>query len=120
MFKLTIIPAIALAFFSACIQSQQVPEHSYPAEWESHEAIWLGFRSHEEAQDSVTVPMLRALTRHVDVHLVVESDSLIPDGIGFLANEGVDTSRVAVFLQSPTDFWFRDPGPMSVIVVLPH
>jgi agmatine deiminase len=84
----------------------------YPAEWEPHEAIWLGFRSHEESHDSVTIPMLRALTRHVDVRLVVEDESLIPDGIGFLVLEGVDTSRVRVFLQSPTDIWFRDPGPV--------
>jgi hypothetical protein len=31
-----------------------------PAEWEPHEAIWMGFRSREEAYDSVTLPMLRA------------------------------------------------------------
>jgi agmatine deiminase len=83
-----------------------------PAEWEPHEAIWMGFRSREEAYDSVTLPMLRALTRHIDVRLVVETNSLIPDGIGFLADEGVETSRIDVFVQSPTDVWYRDPGPV--------
>src|SRR4029453_14439162 len=72
----------------------------------------MGFRSREEAYDSVTLPMLRALTRHIDVRLVIEADSLIPDGIGFLADEGVDTSRIDVFVQSPTDVWYRDPGPV--------
>jgi len=72
----------------------------------------MGFRTNEGTFDSVTVPMLRALTRNVDVRLVVEADSLIPNGIGFLADEGVDTARVDVFIQSPTDFWFRDPGPV--------
>lgn len=88
------------------------PARVYPAQWEPHEAIWLGFRTREQSLDSITIPMLRALTRHVDVRLVVETDRLIPDGIGFLSREGVDTSRVRVFIQSPTDIWYRDPGPI--------
>ena len=101
-----------LLLFLACTESGQPPEQEYPAEWESHEAIWMGFRTNECVFDSVTVPMLRALTRTIDVCLVVEADSLIPHGIGFLADKGVDTARVKVFIQSPTDFWFRDPGPV--------
>ncbi|HUP19503.1 MAG TPA: agmatine deiminase family protein [Gemmatimonadota bacterium] len=104
--------AFALAPTPGRAQTPTASGYEYPAEWEPHEAIWLGFRVRVVAYDGVIVPMLRALTRHVDVRLVVETDSLIPHGLGFLAEEGVDLDRVQVFLQDPTDVWFRDPGPV--------
>jgi agmatine deiminase len=112
MYRLFFLIAILLISILSCIIARRSQEQEYPAEWEPHEAIWMGFRSNEYEFDSVTIPMLRALTSNVDVRLVVEADSLIPDGIGFLGDMGIDTSRVSVFIQSPTDFWFRDPGPI--------
>lgn len=111
---LALIPfgGIASSSAVAATKARRSMAWTYPAEWEPHEAIWLGFRSRESGRrhDSVTIPMLRALARHVDVRLVVEGNDLVPEGLGFLARQGVDTSRVRIFVQSPTDVWFRDPG----------
>ena len=94
----------------------------YPAEWEPHESIWMGLRTHEtEAlratghrhhHDLLTVPMLKALTPHVQVNVVVEGEQLKRDVLGLLVRSGVDTSRITVHIQRPTHIWYRDIGPI--------
>lgn len=85
-----------------------------PGEFEPHSAVWLGFRSHEYNQDydSLTVEIVRHLHQKVPVNLVVEHDSLAPEGLAFFYKRGIDTSKIRIIFQDPTDDWFRDAGPI--------
>ena len=88
-----------------------------PGEFEPHEALWLGYRYAEDyGRDSVKVvvsdEMIKALNPHIHVNLVVEHDSLFPDGLTHFGKMSLDTGRIKIFYQSPTDGYYRDPGPI--------
>lgn len=95
---------------------------TYPPEWAPHEAIWLGFRTletealrrtgHPHHHDPVVLDLLRALSHHVHVNVVIEDPALLAGGLASLAEEGVDTTRTEIVIQEPTFVWYRDPGPV--------
>jgi agmatine deiminase len=89
----------------------ETPPHRFPAEWEPHAALWLGW--HETARrDSVLAAMIRALQPHVPVKVLYRTDSMRPAGNSFLLRLDVDTARVR-WVQNPHySFWMRDPGPL--------
>lgn len=87
-----------------------------PAEFEPQNAIWMGFRTIESANyndnDSTIIEIIKALSPYIKLNLIVENDSLLPEGKDYFAQMGLDTSKINIFYQSPTDIWFRDPGPI--------
>jgi len=83
----------------------------YPAEFEPHQAIWIGYRSNELFQPLLT-QMIRELTPSVKVNVVIEHDSLLKEGEQYFASRGIATSRIQLVVQSPTGIWYRDPGPI--------
>lgn len=90
-----------------------------PAEWEPHAATWLSW-----PHDPVTFPdrvdkaeecyrqMIRALTKHERVNLLVKDDDTHDRVSSWAHKEGV---RNLVLWGVPTaDVWFRDYGPIFV------
>lgn len=96
--------------------------YRYPAEWEPHDYVLMGIRTreteavrksgHRHNYDRVTIPMLRALTPHTPVVLVIEEGRYAKEMLPLLRRSGVDTSRVKWITQDPTAIWYRDIGPM--------
>jgi agmatine deiminase len=91
--------------------------YTYPAEWEPHDAIWIGFRTTSEGlvHEEILQQMLKALSPHVSVKVVVEDRSLLPEGELYFSLIGLDPSAFAIIEQNPVDFWFRDPGPLFLV-----
>ena len=85
-----------------------------PGEFEPQEAIWLGYRSVREEGyfENETYKILSAISPTIEVNLIVEGDSLIPEGKMKLQNMGFDTSKINLIIQEPTDAWYRDNGPI--------
>lgn len=86
-----------------------------PGEFEPQEAIWLGYKTlenYDDPNDSVTIEMIRAIHPYVDLKLIIENDTIVGDVLGELHEEGIDTSNIELVFQSPTDVWYRDPGPI--------
>lgn len=92
-----------------------------PAEWEDHEATWLGWphnRTDWPGKFSVIpwvyAEIVRRLVPGETVRIIVESAAHERAALRVLHRSGVDTSRVA-FFRFPTDRgWTRDFGPMFV------
>jgi len=88
-----------------------------PGEFEPHQALWLGYKTAEAKGDdsaavAVSEKMIMALNPYIHLNLVVEHDTLFPEGMAYFENLGLDTSRMNIFYQSPTDEYYRDPGPI--------
>lgn len=93
---------------------KKLPIFRIPGEFEPHEAIWLGFSTAESNHetDTVTIDIIKALIPHVKLNLIIENDSLFSEGEEYFQRMGLDTSKINLVYQSPTDVWYRDPGPI--------
>jgi len=89
----------------------------YPAEWEPHEALWIGFRTHDEGliHEPLLQRMIQILTRYIPVNLVVEDPALFHEKNVYLSMLDVDQSKITVQVMNPADFWFRDSGPLFLV-----
>ncbi|MGD1944697.1 MAG: agmatine/peptidylarginine deiminase [Croceivirga sp.] len=114
--KKTIISILIFGLLISCQSKESVESNSIriPGEFEPHEAIWLGYKTAENYMDNdtVTLEMIRAIHPHVKLNLIVEHDSLAPNAKDSLLALGIDTTNISIVYQSPTDVWYRDPGPV--------
>ena len=92
-----------------------------PAEWERHEATWLAWPHNPEdwpgkfqAIPWLFAEIVRLLSAHELVHLIVEDAQAQQRVRGILERAGANLERVS-FHQWPTDrSWTRDSGPIFV------
>jgi agmatine deiminase len=97
------------------------PAYRMPAEWEPHAATWLAWPRRESDWPGkldlipwVYAEIVRALTRHEDVNLIVTDQPAATAARDLLARCSADVGRVH-FWQLPTDrSWLRDSGPIFV------
>jgi agmatine deiminase len=90
-------------------------EWIFPGEYESHQAMWMlwptyenkaGFPSSEPMAD-----MIRAMSGHVQVNLVVQDAIEEADVRSFLRARRVPLGHVHFFQMEHLDIWARDMGP---------
>lgn len=92
-----------------------------PAEWESHEATWLGWPQNRTDWPGKFPPIrwvyaeiVRKLVRGERARILVGTKAVEEQARGVLAKAGVDMRRVQ-FFRWPTDRgWTRDSGPIFV------
>jgi agmatine deiminase len=92
-----------------------------PAEWAPHASTWLAWPQREsdwpgklELIPWVYVEIVRALTRHEVVNLIVTDEVTAATATDILTRANADMGRV-VFHRLPTDrSWMRDSGPTFV------
>jgi agmatine deiminase len=92
-----------------------------PAEWEPHASTWLAWPHREsdwpgklELIPWVYAEIVRALTRHEPVNLIVADEPAAGGAAELLARAGADAARVT-YWPAPTDrSWVRDSGPTFV------
>lgn len=91
-----------------------------PAEWERHEATWLGWPKNKSDWPGKFQPIpwvygeiVRHLSRSERVRILVDDEALEKSARKVLAKAGADLVKVE-FLRIPTDRgWTRDSGPMT-------
>ncbi len=107
---------LSIWLVSTLSQAQTRSTYTMPAEWEPQDAVWMGLRTEEtqKRHDTTTIEMVRALAPFVRVNLLLEKDTLFREGKGWFTQFGIDTSRITIIKQDPTDYWYRDPGPVFV------
>jgi agmatine deiminase len=92
-----------------------------PAEWEPHAATWLAWPRREsdwpgklEPIPWVYAEIIRALTRHELVNLIVTDESTASVAADVLTRAGVDVARVKLWQLTTDRSWLRDSGPIFV------
>lgn len=94
-----------------------VREFTFPPEWAPHEAVWMGWTDTVTSMPERTelwLQMLEALTPHVRVKMVVNSDALAAR-VRELAADRIASPDALQFIVQPTsDVWLRDSGPLFI------
>ena len=93
----------------------------WPAEWEKHDATWLGWPHHEPdwpgkfgAIPWAFAEIVRVLHRHERVEVVCDSEAVRADAERHLAAHAVDLARVGLHVVPTDRVWLRDSGPTGV------
>ncbi|MFL6276973.1 MAG: agmatine/peptidylarginine deiminase [Blastocatellia bacterium] len=99
------------------------PSSSYlmPAEWQRHEATWIGWPHNRTDWPGKLTPIqwvygeiTRRLAPDERVHIIVNSESHEAQARRVLTKAGVDLAQVAFFRFPTNRGWTRDFGPMFV------
>jgi len=92
-----------------------------PAEWEPHRSTMLAWPHHKadwpgkfEPVPWVYAEILRYLTRHERVRLVVKSEIEKADALYHCDVTGVDSSKIDIHVIPTNRVWLRDSGPIFV------
>jgi agmatine deiminase len=92
-----------------------------PAEWESHEAIWLAwphdtttFISGVERVEKTYVEIVQALHKDEYVNLFVTDSEMKKNASNLFEKANIDLDRIRFFMFEYADVWFRDYGPIFV------
>lgn len=91
--------------------------HSFPPEWHTHDAVWMGWSEYvSESNDhtQLRLAMLKALTPHVRVAMIVPDAATQAHVTGLMTNAGVRAEAVTFHIQPTVDVWVRDCGPLFV------
>src|SRR5437588_10978669 len=94
---------------------------SLPAEWEPHEATWLGWPHNPNDWPGkldtirwVYGEMVRKISRGETVRLLVNNKTEEKHARWFLTRAGADAGRVQFVIHSTNRGWMRDSGPIFV------
>ena len=94
---------------------------SMPAEWDKHEATWLGWPHNETDWPGkldtirwVYGEMVRKITGGEFVRILVNSRSEARSASGYLRRAGADARRVEFIVHPTNRGWTRDSGPIFV------
>jgi agmatine deiminase len=99
----------------------RAPARRWPAEWEPHDATWLGWPHHEpdwpgkfEAIPWVYAEIVRVLHRHEPVHILCNGETVRDQALRSLRAHDVDLDRCSLHLVPSDRVWLRDSGPTGV------
>jgi agmatine deiminase len=97
------------------------PDRRWPAEWERHDATWIGWPHHEpdwpgkfQAIPWVYAEIVRVLHRHEPVHILCHGEEVRAEAMRSLEAHGVDLARCSLHLVPSDRVWLRDSGPTGV------
>lgn len=85
-----------------------------PAEWEQHQAVWVGVFN-APGRNLVAAAIVRSIYKHVQVRLNYSADSTKRKFNRLLDSLKIDTSKVTWVKDSIAFNWIRDPGPIFLI-----
>ncbi len=92
-----------------------------PAEWEKHEATWLGWPHNKSDWPGKFTPIpwvyaeiVRRISAGEKVRIVVESKTHEGEARRVLKSANVDTSNVEFFVMKSDRGWTRDSGPQFI------
>ncbi len=89
----------------------------FPAEFEEHESVWLAWPTRDitERKQDVVLEMIKALTPHVPLDLMVQDLNEMEEVSDILTTQNIPSSKVRLRIIPHDDFWVRDMGPIFLI-----
>ena len=87
-----------------------------PAEWEPHDAIWLGWEKDSiRGYYSAIVNMIKTLAPNVTVKIAFNNDTLLQKAKAYLAMHGVDSTMYKTYIMPGERYWIRDHGAAFLV-----
>lgn len=110
---------LAAFFVVGCNSNKQerAAETFYmPAEWEQHDAVWLGWEKDSlRGYYPAVVNIIKALTGNVTVKIAFNNDTLLQKAKAYLASQGVDSSMYKTYIMPGDRYWIRDHGAAFLV-----
>ncbi len=104
----------SIAFLWSCDQKND--NFFMPAEWEPHEAVWLGWEADTTARFYPSIgEIITTLKPHITVKIAFDSDSLKQTAIEWLIDSDVDTTGIIMHVMPGERYWIRDHGATFLI-----
>ena len=117
MNKVKSLVTVTLALFFGLVSCRDKSDSYYmPAEWEHHDAVWLGWE-----KDSIrgyyppVANIIKALVPNVVVKMAVDSDSLMRKAKAYLLTQGIDSTMVKFYVMPGDRYWIRDHGAAFLV-----
>lgn len=95
--------------------SKQEEKFRIPAEWEEHQAVWVGWSDNDDENNMVVANIIKELLPNVQVKVAFANDSLKTVAYSLLDSIGVDTSIIKSHVYPGTNVWIRDFGAVFAI-----
>lgn len=87
-----------------------------PAEWENHEAIWLGWsKAIESGYYPSTPEIIKTLAPNVQVKIAFSSIRMKQNAMKYLKSKGVDSTLYKSYVIPGERYWIRDHGATFLI-----
>jgi agmatine deiminase len=86
-----------------------------PAEWEPHDAVWMGWEDNYVSYHPVVVDIIKNLTPHVQVKIAASSDSLLRVAKRILLEKGIDSTQIKFYTMPGDRYWIRDHGAAFLV-----
>lgn len=83
-----------------------------PAEWEPHEAVWLGWNNDCALYQQPIIDIVKALHRKVSVKMIADSPSALDNLKAKLSDNGTDVSKILFYIIPDNKLWMRDHGAL--------
>ncbi|HMG89085.1 MAG TPA: agmatine deiminase family protein [Chryseolinea sp.] len=103
-----------LVMMTSCVM-QDENKFYMPAEWEPHDAIWLGWEDDQLQYRPAVVKIIKALKAHVKIKIAVSDDSLMRVAKKYLQEEGIDPSQLQFYNTDGAGYWIRDFGATFLV-----
>lgn len=95
---------------STTVNDARTDNFRMPAEWEPHEAVWLGWSAYRPAFYPGIGRLISTLTPHVTVRIAAGSEAVAELARQTLREQGLDTTNVEIFVLPGDRYWIRDNG----------
>ena len=103
-----------IVFITACTVRHD-DKFYMPAEWQPHDAIWLGWEDDQLQYRPAVVKIINALKPHVKIKVAVSGDSLMRVAKKYLQEGGIDSSELQFYNMNGDRYWIRDHGATFLV-----
>ena len=87
-----------------------------PAEWEPHDAVWLGWEKDSlRGYYPAVATIIKELSGHVTVKMAFHNDTLLQKAKIYLLSKGVDSTMYKTYLMPGDRYWIRDHGAAFLV-----
>lgn len=109
---------LLFAMLATLLACKQPSDKLYmPAEWEPHEAVWLGWQAGENNEFHPGIAQLiKTLAAEVKVKIACDNDSLLQTAKHYLFGQaGLDSSNIEWYVMPGERYWIRDHGAAFLV-----
>jgi agmatine deiminase len=106
---------ISIIFIGGCKQKKtNTSTYFMPAEWETQEAVWLGYEDFEPYQKPF-MDIVTALYPQIPLKIIADNTTSLTHLKSILSQNGIDTLKVKFYIIKDNKIWMRDHGATFVI-----